>query len=184
VSLTLSWTPSNDDLAVESYRIFQDGTLIGSAPFARYTDTFGDPGATHGYSIQAFDGAGRSLLSDVLSVKYKAATLPLPWAHADLGKIDISGSAVLNGGTFGMTASGIDIWDVQDSFHYTYLPLDGDKTIVARVASIPNPPNTSVKAGVMIRETLEPGARAATVIVVGGAGAVHAVACYDEWFNQ
>jgi hypothetical protein len=97
--------------------------------------------------------------------------LPSPWQHDDIGSVDWAGSASLNNGLFGISGAGLDIGANQDSFHYIYQPLNNDKTIVARVASIPNPPNTSVKAGVMIRESLEPGARNAMFLVLGGSGA-------------
>ncbi len=65
-------------------------------------------------------------------------------------------------GTFTMTGSGTDIWDVgtagdyRDEFHFAYKTLTGPGTIIARVESVENT-NDWAKAGVMIRETLEPG---------------------------
>ena len=63
------------------------------------------------------------------------------------------GSAAYSNGTFNLNASGTDIWDFVDQFHYVYQPLIGDGTIVARVASIQNS-DPWAKSGVMIRETL------------------------------
>ena len=59
-------------------------------------------------------------------------------------------------GTYTMTASGADIWDTADEFHYAFKTLTGAGSIVARIDSVENT-NGWAKAGVMIRETLEPG---------------------------
>jgi len=62
-------------------------------------------------------------------------------------------------GTYTMTASGADIWAVNgveaDEFHFAYKMLTGAGSIVARVDSVQNT-NDWAKAGVMIRETLDP----------------------------
>ncbi len=62
-------------------------------------------------------------------------------------------------GTYTMTASGADIWNVNgveaDEFHFAYKMLTGTGSIIARVDSIENT-NDWAKAGVMIRETLNP----------------------------
>ncbi|MHC4558216.1 MAG: LamG-like jellyroll fold domain-containing protein [Planctomycetota bacterium] len=68
-------------------------------------------------------------------------------------------------GTYTMTGSGADIWNVpdytgapdgyyHDEFHYAYKPLAGAGSIIARVDSLQNTAS-SAKAGVMIRETLD-----------------------------
>jgi hypothetical protein len=57
--------------------------------------------------------------------------------------------------TFTMTGSGTDIWDTADEFHFAYKTLTGPGTVVARVESIDNT-DPWAKAGVMIRETLDP----------------------------
>jgi hypothetical protein len=62
-------------------------------------------------------------------------------------------------GTYTMTASGADIWAVNgveaDEFHFAYKMLSGAGSIIARVDSVQNT-NEWAKAGVMIRESLEP----------------------------
>ncbi|MHC4704169.1 MAG: DUF1349 domain-containing protein, partial [Planctomycetota bacterium] len=62
-------------------------------------------------------------------------------------------------GTFTMTASGADIWNVAgveaDEFHFAYKTLTGPGSIVAKVESVQNT-NAWAKACVMIRETLTP----------------------------
>ncbi len=55
-----------------------------------------------------------------------------------------------------MNAIGADIWDTADEFRYAYKSLSGDGSMVVRVDSIVRS-NEWAKAGVMIRETLDPG---------------------------
>ena len=76
-------------------------------------------------------------------------------------------------GTFTMTASGADIWAVNgveaDEFHFAYKMLSGVGSIVAKVQSVDNT-NVWAKAGVMIRETLNPNSAHATMVVTPGSG--------------
>ena len=76
-------------------------------------------------------------------------------------------------GTYTMTASGTDIWIVNgveaDEFHFAYKMLTGAGSIVAKVQSVENT-NVWAKAGVMIRETLDPGSAHAFACVTPGSG--------------
>ncbi len=58
-------------------------------------------------------------------------------------------------GTYTMTASGTDIWSTADEFHFAYKELSGAVAIIAKVESLENT-DPFAKAGVMIRNTLEP----------------------------
>jgi len=72
-----------------------------------------------------------------------------------------------------MTASGADIWNVNgveaDEFHFAYKTLTGPGNIVARVESVQNT-NAWAKAGVMIRNTLDPESTHAFACVTPGSG--------------
>jgi hypothetical protein len=72
-------------------------------------------------------------------------------------------------GTYTMTASGADIWNQADEFHYAYKTLTGIGSIVARVMSVDQTDNWA-KAGVMIRESLEPGSKHAMTVVTPAQG--------------
>ena len=72
-------------------------------------------------------------------------------------------------GTFTMTGSGADIWNNADEYHYAYKTLSGVGSIQARVISMDNT-NDWAKAGVMIRETLEPGSVHASMVVTPANG--------------
>ena len=76
-------------------------------------------------------------------------------------------------GTFTMTGSGADIWNVNgveaDEFHFAYKILTGAGSMIAKVESIDNT-NVWAKAGVMIRETLNPDSAHAMMVVTPGSG--------------
>jgi hypothetical protein len=76
-------------------------------------------------------------------------------------------------GTFTMTGSGADIWTVNDveadEFHFAYKTLTGVGSIVAKVQSVENT-NIWAKAGVMIRESLNPNSAHAMMVVTPAQG--------------
>jgi beta-glucanase (GH16 family) len=93
-----------------------------------------------------------------------------PWADQDVGAVGQAGSAGAQGGTFLVNGSGADVWGTADAFNYLYQPLTGDGEVVARVTGVGNT-DPWAKAGVMIRETLDPGSAHALVNVTPGHGA-------------
>lgn len=100
-----------------------------------------------------------------------AADLPAPWASRDIGDVGVAGTAVYSAAdrTFTVQGAGDDIWGTADAFHFAYQPLRGDGQIVARVASV-DAAEENAKAGVMIREGLDPDARHALMAVTTGNG--------------
>jgi hypothetical protein len=72
-------------------------------------------------------------------------------------------------GTYTMTAAGEDIWYAADEFHFAYKMLTGSGSIVAQVLSVDNT-DPWAKAGVMFRDTLEPGSKFAAVYITPGNG--------------
>ncbi len=67
-------------------------------------------------------------------------------------------------GTILMNGTGTDIWANSDQCRFAYRQLKGNGSIVARVDSVANT-NEWSKAGVMIRETLDPGSTHAFIAV-------------------
>jgi hypothetical protein len=88
-------------------------------------------------------------------------------------------------GTYTITASGTDITAQSDGFHYAYKMLTGPGSIIARVVSIDNT-DPWAKAGVMIRETLEPGSKHALICVTpnNGVASVVRVGTGDESYTS
>jgi hypothetical protein len=72
-------------------------------------------------------------------------------------------------GTYTMTASGADIWNQADEFHFAYKTLTGVGSIEAQVLSVDNT-DPWAKCGVMIRETLDAGSKFAAVYITPGNG--------------
>jgi regulation of enolase protein 1 (concanavalin A-like superfamily) len=79
------------------------------------------------------------------------------------------GSFVAGPPTWTLTARGADIWGEADEFFFAYKQLSGNGAITARVDSITNT-DPWAKAGVMIRETLEPGSVNFAMVVTPGNG--------------
>ncbi len=69
-------------------------------------------------------------------------------------------------GVYTIAAAGADIWNVADEFHFAYKELAANQTvtIVAKVESL-DPINKDSKAGIMIRDSLEPGAKNAALLL-------------------
>ena len=134
-------------------------TLVGSDTFSMPTSVFvGLAVSSHVYGTLAtatFDGV--------------TTALPPAWRDADIGSVPLAGSALWDAGTFQVTGSGADIWGTADAFNYAYTLMNGDGTIVARVATVQNVASW-VKAGVMIRDSFDPGSAHASVFVSAAKG--------------
>jgi len=89
-----------------------------------------------------------------LSLEYKG--VPAVIAEAD-GVVTLSGA-------------GNDIWDTSDQFRFAYAELEGDISMVARVASNGNGTNEWAKGGVMIRQSLDGGSMHAFMPITAGGG--------------
>lgn len=72
-------------------------------------------------------------------------------------------------GNIVMSASGNDIWNLEDQCRLAYKRLSGNGSIVAKVESLGNT-DAWAKAGVMVRETLEAGSAEVAVVVTPGNG--------------
>ena len=86
-----------------------------------------------------------------------AQTLPSGWTDGDIGTVGAAGSATYSNGLFTVkgAGNGLQYQSTTDSFNLAYQSLTGDGTIIARVIST----DTSyAQLGVMIRDTLSPGA--------------------------
>jgi hypothetical protein len=73
-------------------------------------------------------------------------------------------------GTYTITASGDDIAGEADEFHFAYKMMSGPGSIIAKVVSIGDTNEPWARAGVMIRETLEPGSKHAFASVTVDSG--------------
>jgi len=150
------------------------GNGTGSAVGWDNTDSYTEETIVHGGS------QSMPLYYDNNILKYSEVeltpTYPRDWTEKDVNTLTIWFRGNLAGfveepaGTYTMTASGTDIWDTADEFRYAFKQMSGAGTISAQVLSVENT-NGWAKAGVMIRETLEPGSKHAFMDITPGYGA-------------
>ncbi|MFD2611625.1 carbohydrate-binding protein [Paenibacillus gansuensis] len=73
-SAQISWTASTDNMRVEGYDVYRNGTKVGSTPSTQYVDNGLTADTTYQYTVKAKDAVGlESGLSAPLSVKTKPA---------------------------------------------------------------------------------------------------------------
>jgi hypothetical protein len=96
-----------------------------------------------------------------------------PWFETDVGNVGVAGGAGIGGGTFTLQGAGATIYGAADGFHFLYLPLTNDCTLIARVVDTMPTSDLSDgwdKAGLMIREALAPDAKYCMVMMTSGQG--------------
>jgi Concanavalin A-like lectin/glucanases superfamily len=182
-----------DFLLVEDFESYTDDDAAGQAIWQHWIDGFGiaDNGSQVGYLLppyaeQTMVYGGRQsmplLYNNTDGVTNSQATLtlttPRDWTEEGVGALSLwfhgqpgSVGSFVEGptGTYTMTAEGADIWNTADEFHYAFKTLAGAGTIEAQVLSVQNTDGWA-KAGVMIRETLEPGSKFAAVYITPANG--------------
>ena len=141
------------------------GVLTGTNPIT-YTFT-----PNPGYEINSVkvNGVNTAVTNNTLTVasgnktvevsyKRKATqVLPAPWQSVNVGSQTPAGFATIEGDKFVLESNSGDIWGGSDNFSYIYQPISGDVTVVAKLTSLSRINNWS-KAGIMIRESLNPNA--------------------------
>jgi chitodextrinase len=55
---SLSWSPSNDNVGVAGYRVYRNGSQVGTATGTTFTDTGLSASTRYTYTVAAYDGAG------------------------------------------------------------------------------------------------------------------------------
>lgn len=90
-------------------------------------------------------------------------------SQADVGTVQPAGAASFDPATktYTLKSSGANIWNKHDDFHFLYRKLTGDLTLSADISLVGEGKNAHRKAGLMIRESLEPDAPYADVMLHG-----------------
>jgi len=177
-----------DFLIVEDFESYTDDDLAEEAIWQHWIDGYGvaDNGAQVGYLMPPYaeqatvhSGAQSMPLfyTNLAGVTNSEAVMTLTNARdwTEEGVADLSlwfhGAPASTGsfvegpvGTYTMTAEGTDVWGTADEFHYAYKTLNGSGSMQAQILSVENT-NAWAKAGVMIRETLDPGSKYAWVFI-------------------
>ena len=183
------WTFTvTDFILVDDFESYTDDDPAGEALWQHWIDGFGVPsnGAQVGYLLPPYaeqtivNNGNQSmplLYDNTAGVTNSEAALtltaPRDWTKHGLTDLSlwfrgypdsVSSFVEAPAGTYTITASGADITGTADQFHFAFKMLNGPGSIVARVNSVQNT-NAWAKAGVMIRETLDAGAKHAFACV-------------------
>jgi hypothetical protein len=75
-SVTLSWSPSTDNVGVAGYRLFRDGSATATQGGSPYTFTGLNCGTSHTFGVAAFDAAGRTSATSTVSGSTSACPAP------------------------------------------------------------------------------------------------------------
>jgi signal transduction histidine kinase len=97
------------------------------------------------------NGVSRARFTDVSGLSRAAKVV-------DIGQPAIAGRCTIDGNAYVVDGVGSDIWDTPDQFTFVYEPLAGSGSIVARLESF-SPADPAARAGLMIRESLDPDAQ-------------------------
>ena len=143
--------PVANPMGLASAKVVSPKNLSQSLLHVR--DSLEGPGQMPPLARNEVDQQYISLLAQWINSIIVPGGPPAPWVNQDVGPVGLAGSATYTNGTFTVTASGVDIWDAEDSFHFVHQPWEGDVTITARVLSLANTAPWAI-GGVMIRQSL------------------------------
>lgn len=148
-----------------------DYTLVSSSPFRSAGTDGKDIGIDMVALATAHSVRSDSALASLADGGGDAVTPSLPsgWTGEDVGLVGVAGASSSSNGTFTVDGAGADVWGTADAFRFAYVGLDGDGTIVARVASLSGT-EAWTKVGVMIRGSLDPSSSQAFMLVSKGKG--------------
>ena len=171
----LNWPPSSNYTA-QGYVVRR--ATSASGPYTtisswnantspQYTDTTATNGTTNYYEVAATNQSGLGAWSPSASATPQASTaLPTPWVDQDIGAVGLSGSAAYSGvssNTFIVNGAGSGIGGTADSFNFAYGGVTGNFTLIGRLASVNWSSSGADDIGLMMRESLSPGAMETTV---------------------
>lgn len=106
--------------------------------------------------------------SNQTSITWAKSGTPI-WSGADIGSPTLAGSNSLSNGVWTIAGSGSDIGGTADQFHFVWQPLPSDGGIRAQVLAQTNT-NSLARAGVMLRQSTDPGSPFYTVVVTSQRG--------------
>jgi hypothetical protein len=131
------------------------------------TTTFTAPVPAGTFNVQVI---ANGIASDPFSYSINPI-LPGSWTSADIGNPADPGGASFDStsGTWDVAGGGADIWNTADQFQLASQSFTGDGSIVARVSYLQNTDGWA-KAGVMFRDSSDPGAVFADVVATPGNG--------------
>ncbi len=126
----------------------------------QYVDSNVRAGQVYHYTASAANESGSS---DDAYPAGVCAGLPQDWSQTDIGEMASPGSTAFDGTMFTVEAAGTDLGGISDQLGLTYVPMSGDGVITARYVSQLSSQFT--KFGLMMRESFEPDAAHASLLV-------------------
>jgi len=120
-------------------------------------------GTVYHYTVSASNKKGESFNAFETSI---TAGLPSPWKQYDIGAVTVPGTSFYDGSQFRLEGSGVGIDSLHDSFSFTWLPLNGDGSITARL--LPEPGSQFSAMGLMMREGTADDAAFASLLIYPG----------------
>ena len=153
---------ATDNVGVARVDFIVDGTVVASdlaSPYSVSWDSSSVVNGAHTISARAEDTSGNTATSPIVNVTVanEDTSLPPPWQQADVGAVGVAGSASHSNGVFVVRGAGADIWGTADAFHFAYQQWDGDGVFTADVSAA-NGIAAWTKVGIMIRQSVHPGA--------------------------
>ena len=95
-TITLSWSPSTDNVGVTGYTIYRNGNQIGASSGAIFTDSNLSPSTSYTYTVVAYDAAGNistgaSVTGTTASASITDASAPIVAITTPLENATVSG---------------------------------------------------------------------------------------------
>ncbi len=169
-SVVLTAQAADADGGVARVEFFAGATRVATVSVPPYGFTWSHVAAgRYAITARATDTNGAAVTTAAATIDVHAATLPSGWMSSDVGRATLAGSTTVNGTTYTMKGSGVDIWGAADAFHYAYRPFTGDGGLVARVAMVSGS-QPWAKVGVMIRASTAASSPHAFMLVSLGKG--------------
>ncbi len=157
----------------EIFTAWVDGYTNGNGSFVGYPTandgTFGEVKIVHG-GKQSMPFEYNNVKTPYYSEAERAFDTPQDWTISGADSLALwylgypTGFVDKGNSAFTVSSAGSDIWGNVDEFRFVYRQLGGNGSITAKVDSLTRSDAWS-KAGVMIRESLEPTSRHAMIVV-------------------
>src|SRR5581483_953403 len=132
VALTTAGLPTG---AVAS---FLPSSVSGGGPSTSVLNIVTTNVAAGSYPFTITGTSGAVVHSIPATLVVDPAALPYPWISTGIGANSSGGMATHASGEFLVTGPGSSLTGTADSFQFTYQPLNGDGTLIARVAQTQN----------------------------------------------
>jgi hypothetical protein len=166
--ITLTWPDLNGESEYTLERSIDGTTFTGLATLpagtTSYNDTTVESLSEYYYRMSGKNGTIPGLVSEVEFAGTPGDQLvPAPWVSGDVGTVEGSGAAGLDGGAVTLISAGSDLSGTTDSMHFVRQSLVGDGTIIARLVSVEDT-DGGAEIGLMIRESLNNNSKSFAVV--------------------